>query len=126
MKTRGLNSSLEIVPSAMTDSQVPTRTRFALSPGESWDATGTTTALEGESGHETKDQNPVRSHRAAACMAASSDASSRPDARADDDYIRRRGELIKPARANGGRAADAPPRIATDSERSDLSRDLAA
>ena len=35
-------------------------------------------------------------------------------------------ELIKPARANSGRAADAPPRIATDSERSDLSRDLAA
>src|SRR5215475_1940273 len=91
---------------------------FALSPGGSWAATGTTTALEGESGHEPNDQNPVQSLRAAAaCMAASSDASSRPDARTDDDYIRRRGELIKPACANGGRAADAPPRIATDSER---------
>src|SRR5262249_49565554 len=59
---------------------------FGLSPGGSWVATGTTTALEGESGHETNDQNTGRSHQnpgrslraAAACMAASSEASSRP------------------------------------------------
>ena len=39
---------------------------------------------------------------------------------------RHQAKLSKPARAHGSRADDAPPRIATDAERTDLSCDLAA
>ena len=60
---------------------------------------------------------PVRLYR---------DASRRTDTRADGASTHHQAKLSKPARAHCSRADDAPPRIATDAERSDLSCDLAA
>src|SRR5215813_4950830 len=139
MKTPGWNSSSAIAGLKMTTSRkgqgrrkkrknTKKRSRhclpnipFALSPGGSWVAIGITTALEGESGHEPRDQNPRRSPRVAApCAAVSCDASRRTDAHADSASTHHQAKLSQPARAHCSGAADAPPRIATDAERSDL------
>src|SRR5262245_50251685 len=119
MKMPGWNSSSAIVGSNRKTHRknIP----FTPSPGGSWGAIGTTTALEAESDHEPNAQNTGRSPRAAtACAVVPSDAFSHAGAGTDDAFTRYQTTGIRPTRANCRGADDTSPRIATATEWSNV------